>query len=110
MIGGDIHSYWTKDPKLDFDNTSSPSVAREFVSTSLSSYPEPYEATAPFVFDNPHVKYIESRKRGYVMAELTGATLTARFRARSDVRTSNATVSTLKTFVIENGTAGPKEV
>lgn len=109
VIGGDIHSYWANELKADFDDPSSPVVATEFVGTSISSNPPPYEGIAPYLSDNPHVKYFDSRVRGYVMAEATNDSLTVRFRALSDGRTPDATVSTLKTFAVENAKAGPQE-
>ncbi len=37
VFGGDIHSFWTNDLKLDFDDPRSPTVATEFVGTSVTS-------------------------------------------------------------------------
>ena len=56
--------------------------------------------------DNPHVRYFESRQRGYVFVELTPERLTAHFRTLSDVREPQATISTLRSFVVESGRAG----
>ena len=56
--------------------------------------------------DNPHVKFFESRKRGYVSVDLTPERMTTRFQALSDVKDPAASVSTLQTFVVENGKAG----
>ena len=96
--------------KANFDDPSSPTVATEFIGTSVSSNPvTTNEVVAPFLSNNPHVKYFESRKRGYVMAEITRDQLTARFRAISDVTDPNATVDTLKTFIVESGKPGPVE-
>ena len=36
-VCGDLHSYWANDLKLDFDDPSSPTVATEFVGTSVSA-------------------------------------------------------------------------
>ena len=107
VIGGDIHCYFANDLKLDFDDPSSPTVATEFVGTSISSNPPAYDAVARLLPDNPHVRYFESRKRGYVSVEISRDRLTARFRAISDGTDPNATVETLKTFLVENGKAGP---
>jgi alkaline phosphatase D len=56
--------------------------------------------------DNPHVRYFESRRRGYVSVELTPDRLTARLRTLSDARDPRATVSTLESFVVESGRPG----
>jgi len=73
VIGGDIHSFWTNDLKLDFDDPASPAVATELVGTSVSTHGVPYEVFARALPDNPHVKFFESRRRGYVAVELIDA-------------------------------------
>ena len=37
VLTGDIHSNWVNDLKVDFDKPESPTVATEFVGTSISS-------------------------------------------------------------------------
>ncbi len=45
VITGDIHSSWVNELKLDFDDRRSPTVATEFVGTSISSlFPQQYVA------------------------------------------------------------------
>jgi alkaline phosphatase D len=106
VLGGDIHSFWTNDLKLDSDAPRSPTVATEFVGTSITSPGVPYDLFASFLPSNPHVRFFESRKRGYVMVDLTRETMTTKFQTISDVTDPNATLSTLKTFTIEDGRAG----
>jgi alkaline phosphatase D len=106
VLGGDIHSYWANDLKLDFDNPSSPTVATEFVGTSITSHSPDYNAFARFLPDNPHVRYFESRWHGYASVELEREKMTTRFRSVSDATDINAAVSTLRTFVVENGKPG----
>ncbi len=106
VISGDIHSYWCNDLKLDFERESSKVVATEFVGTSVTSHAPPYQAFARFLPQLPHVRYFESRKRGYVLVELTEQLLRANYRAVSDAADPHATVSTLRSFVVESGRAG----
>jgi alkaline phosphatase D len=106
VVGGDIHAFFANDLHLDFDNPNSPVVATEFVGTSVSSAGPSYEFLASQLPDNPHVRFFESRKRGYVSVEADGRQMTTRLRALSDVTDPQASVSTLKTFVVENGRAG----
>ena len=110
VIGGDIHSFWTNDLKLDFDDPASPTVATEFVGTSITSAGPPYEQFVKYLPDNPHIRFFESRQRGYVSVELTPAQMTTRFRAVEDVRDPATAISTLKTFVVENGKPGATAV
>ena len=108
VIGGDIHSFWANDLKLDFDDPAAPVVASEFVATSVTSNGPPYEKFAAWVADNPHVHFFESRKRGYVSAELRPGRLEVAFRAVADVRDPQTGVSTLRRFVVEDGRPGPQ--
>ena len=62
-----------------------------------------------YVRDNPHVRYFESKMRGYVSVDLTRERMETRFRAVSNITDPQATVSTLKTYVVENGKAGAVE-
>ena len=82
-------------------------VATEFVGTSITSDPPPYDALAQVLPENPHVKYFESRHRGYVGIDLTQDRMETRMQVIfSDRRDPNATVSTLKRFVVEGGRPG----
>lgn len=85
---------WVDGLKLDFDDPTSPTVATEFVGTSVSSHGPSYELFTTFLPDNPHVRLLESRLRG------TPRRLPTRFQAISNGRDPEATVSTLTTFVV----------
>jgi alkaline phosphatase D len=106
FIGGDIHSYWTTDLKADFANPGSATVATEFVGTSITSDPPPRDLILEALPENPHVRYFESRYRGYIAVDLTRERMETRLRVISDRRDPNATVSTLKRFVVESGKPG----
>ena len=106
FIGGDIHSYWTTDLKADFANPESATVATEFVGTSITSDPPPRDLILEALPENPHVRYFESRYRGYIAVDVTRDCMESRLRVISDRRDPNATVSTLKRFVVESGRPG----
>ena len=106
VVGGDIHAFFANDLLVDFDNPNSPVVATEFVGTSVSSSGPPYEAIMAVLPDNPHVRFFESRKRGYVSIDVEAAHMTVQMRTLSDVTDPQASVSTLKSFVVESGRAG----
>ncbi|WP_217426361.1 alkaline phosphatase D family protein [Pandoraea anhela] len=105
IIGGDIHSFWTNDVHLN-ERPDSPVIATEFVGTSVTSDGPPYDTFASMLPENPHVKYFESRHRGYVCIDVTPERMTTRFRVISDRTDKRATVSTLKEFVVCSGKAG----
>lgn len=106
VITGDLHSFWVNDLKRDFDDPGSPTVATELVGTSVTSLGPSYSQFMGWMPDNPHVRYFESRRRGYVSVELTPDRLTARLRTLSDARDPRAMVSTLESFVVESGRPG----
>ena len=109
VIGGDIHAFFANDLRADFDDQKSPVVATEFVGTSISSFGPPYDVVAAYLPDNPHVRFFESRKRGYVSVDVDAKQMTTRLRIVSDAADPKATVSTLKTFAVENGRPGVAE-
>jgi len=106
VIGGDAHSFFANDLRLDFDDPAAPVVATEFVGTSISSYGPPYEMIAQALSDNPHIHFFESRRRGYVCVDLERAHMQVRMRVVSDATDPKADVATLRTFAVEGGKPG----
>ena len=106
MIGGDNHAFWVNDLKPDFDDLKAPAVATELIGGSITSHGPSYEATMKIVAQNPHVRFFESRRRGYAMVDLTSDRMITRLRTVSDAADRAATVSTLSSFVVESGKAG----
>jgi alkaline phosphatase D len=110
VIGGDIHSFWTTDLKADFDDPRAPTVATEFVGTSISTRGIPYERTAALLPDNPHVKFFDSRKRGYARCDVTPGRWQTDFVAVEHVHARDAPASILASFVVESGRPGAVRV
>jgi alkaline phosphatase D len=77
--------------------------------TSVTSDGGPYDRFMAFLPDNPYVRFFESRKRGYVSVDVGAKQMTTRMRVVSDVVDLKASVSTLKTFAVENGKPGVAE-
>jgi alkaline phosphatase D len=109
VVGGDIHAFFANDLRVDFDDPKSPVVAAEFVGTSITASGPPYDTFAAFLPDNPHVQFFESRKRGYVSVDVDAKQMTTRLQAISDVADPKASISTLKSFAVENGRPGVVE-
>jgi alkaline phosphatase D len=106
VIGGDVHSFWVTDLKPDFDDPTSPVVATEMVGTSITSQfarPEVLDAQRP---DNPHVRFADGTKRGYVRVEVTPQLWRADLRAMRTVTQPRAECDTLATFVVADGRPG----
>lgn len=104
--GGDIHSFWVTDLHADGNNPDSPVVATEFVGTSVTSDGPPFDAFSKLLPLNPHVKFFDSRQRGYVSVEIAPDKMLTNLRVITDPRDPTATVATLKSFVVEPGRAG----
>jgi len=105
VVGGDVHSFWANDLKLDFDDPNSPTVATEFVGSSISANPPTFDFAAALP-ENPHVRFFDKSVRGYVCADITAAQIKVRFQAISYRTDPHATVRTLRAFAVESGRAG----
>jgi alkaline phosphatase D len=108
VIGGDIHSFWANELRVDNSDLRAPPVATEFVGTSITSFGPPYEGFMSFIPNNPHVKYFESRRRGYVLVDTGRKQMDVKMQVVSDATDPKATLSTLKHWIVENGRAGPQ--
>jgi alkaline phosphatase D len=107
VLGGDIHSFWATDLHLDAGDMRSPVVASEFVGTSITSPGPGYDYMMRDMAENPQVRFFDSRPRGYLSIDVAREAMTTRMQVVSDIRDPQATLSTLHSFVIEDGRAGP---
>jgi len=126
FLTGDIHTSWAievaKDP---FDATSydaktgQGAYAVEIVGpsvTSLGLEDDPgIAAIAPFLISdaNPHVKYSEVTRKGYVLVDVTPDWLTAEWYYVKDHKSDSAAASAetlAKAYAVEHGTAHLVEV
>jgi alkaline phosphatase D len=107
VIGGDVHAFHIAQLKEDFDDPESPTLASEFLGTSITSQGWPQERIARFLPDNPHVLMADSRYRGYTRVELTPRRWLADLRVVESVQRRDAPCSTLASYVVEDGKPGP---
>jgi alkaline phosphatase D len=108
-VTGDWHSTFANDILRDFDRPESPVVASEIVGTSISSNGDdevygPYYG--PMIKYNPHIRFFDGDRRGYVRCGLDRSRLTADLRVVSTVGRRDAEESTLARFVVEDGLPG----
>jgi alkaline phosphatase D len=106
VIGGDVHAFWVTDLKPDFDAAASPVVATELVGTSITSQGFRQEVLDALRADNPHVRFVDGTRRGYVRVDLTPQRLQADLRAMRTVTDPRGECDTLATFVVEDGNPG----
>ena len=110
VIGGDVHCTWVADLKPDFDDPKSPVVATEFCGTSITSQGPSQKQVEMMLAENPHLRYGNGQKRGYVKMEIRRDACTATLRALGSEKRADSDISTLATFVVENGRPGAQRV
>jgi len=109
IITGDWHSSFVNDIKRDFDRPDSRTVATEFVGTSISSNGDaevygPYYG--PMIKFNPHIKFFDGDRRGYVRCSITPDEWRTDFRMVRSVLRRDAPVYNFASFVVEDGRPG----
>jgi alkaline phosphatase D len=108
FIGGDTHSNWVTDIKADWKNPASRTVATEFVGTSVTSGGgdmAQYELTLP---QNPHIKFVETRERGYNLCTVTANQWRTEHRSCADdgILDPDTRLTTTRSFIVESGRPG----
>lgn len=118
VLTGDIHSSWAADLTQDPNNpdpatggyvpaTGQGSLAVEFVGTSVSSpgLDDPTGATAAALMSqNPHFKYIELNKRGYMLLDVVPSRVTCEWWHLDTVATVSAAQTLAAVFKVAAGT------
>ncbi len=111
VVTGDIHSNWVNDLKVDFDRPDEPTVATEFVGTSITSGGngrQTHERTESFLAENPFVRF-HTAERGYVSCTVTPDEWRTDYRAVEYIDRPGAPLVTRRSFVVESGQPGAKD-
>ena len=108
VLAGDIHSTWFSELHRDFDRPDLAPVAVEFVSTSISSdfpaaFDAPVKAANPLL--NPHVKYFDGLKRGYLRCAVGRDSWRTDVRTVDSIETRESPVRTQASFAVAAGTS-----
>jgi alkaline phosphatase D len=113
VVTGDWHSTFVNDIHRNFDRDNSPVVGTEFVGSSISSngdvpvYGPYYGPMIPF---NPHMKFFDGDRRGYVRCTLTTERWRTDLRMVTTVGTPDAPQYTYASFEVEDGVPGAQQV
>jgi alkaline phosphatase D len=106
VITGDVHQNFVRNVPPDYINLDAEPIATEFVGTSISSGGD---RTLSTVYggnaNNPHLRFSDNH-HGYVRCTLTPKEYKADYRVVPSVLVEDAPVSTLASFVVEQGRAG----
>lgn len=109
VLGGDVHTHYVCDVAADHRALRSPVVATEFCTTSVTSPSLAQWQIDAIRAENPGIRFADGRRRGYLSLTLTHAACAARLRVVDDARDPATGVSTLASFVVEDGRAGAQE-
>jgi alkaline phosphatase D len=109
IVTGDIHASGVAVVTRDPDDPSSGALATELVGTSISSdFPAPFASAVEQAAEvAPAIRYVDARRRGYVVCEVTARELRADFRYVSTVTEERAEIATGGTWVVSDGDAEP---
>ncbi len=110
ILTGDIHASGVGVVNRDPDDPDSPPLVPELVGTSISStFPEDMVALVEAAAAaSPAIHYVEARKRGYVVCEVSEDEWRADFRYVSTTAGPEATVETGASWVIGAGDPVPQ--
>ncbi|TWU58763.1 Alkaline phosphatase D precursor [Rubripirellula tenax] len=112
VLTGDIHTNWVNDLKIDFDDDASPTVASEFVCTSISSGGnggDNRRASDIILAENPFVRF-HNAQRGYVRCDVTPKQWQSDYQVVPYVTRKGSPQVTRASFVVEEGKAGAERV
>ena len=108
FITGDIHTFFAGDVHTNGRITGRP-VATEFVGGSITSSGLEQFVDAPLVLEpalralNPHLRYAETRSRGYGILDITPEALTVTYRSPATIATPKSAMRTLARFRVAAG-------
>lgn len=105
-LGGDMHAFYAADLHADVGDERSPVVASEFVGTSISAQGDDYAERARDLPLNPHIRYFDSRWRGYLRCDVSPGLWRSDLRIVEDVAVADAPARTLASLYVESGRAG----
>ncbi|MFN5633545.1 MAG: alkaline phosphatase D family protein [Flavobacteriia bacterium] len=96
---GDIHTSWA----MELKNGSTP-IGVEFVTPSVTSPGVPINIGGFLTFENPHLKYVELTKKGFVILDITAEKIQSDWYYINTIDQMNPTNSCQKSLVCNQGT------
>jgi alkaline phosphatase D len=110
VLTGDIHAFFVNDLRLPGRGPDAPVVATELVGTSISSGASKSSGFRKHLRDNPHIRFFESRLRGYTRCTVIRDRWYADLRVVDTIERPGAPVRTLASYVVESGRPGAEQV
>ena len=112
VLTGDIHSNWVNDLKVDFRQPGAPTVATEFVGTSIASGGDGLDQSPRMkdvLPENPFVKF-QNSQRGYVSCAVTREAWHADYQVLEYVSRPDAPRRTRASFRVRSGRPGAERL
>jgi alkaline phosphatase D len=106
VLGGDLHANYVADIPARPDDPASPVLAAEFCGTSISSLGPDARTVAAIREANPHIRFADGSKRGYVLIDVDRDRLVGRLRVLDSVTRDDAAISTAAAFTVLAGRPG----
>jgi alkaline phosphatase D len=106
VIGGDVHMSAVADLKMNFNDEKSRAVATEFVCPSITSQGPSVKRVELLLQENPHIKFANGARHGYMTIDLTERRCIARIRTVTSVADQDSTMRNLAIFAIDDGQPG----
>jgi len=106
VIGGDVHMSAVTDLKGDFNDPQSRVLATEFVCPSITSQGPSVKRVELLLQENPHIKFANGARHGYITIDLTSKRSTARIRTVASVTEPDSALRNLAIYAVEEGTPG----
>ncbi|MDE0803045.1 MAG: alkaline phosphatase D family protein [Acidimicrobiales bacterium] len=105
VLTGDVHSSWVSDLRSDFDDDSSDDIGVEFVAPGVSSdVPSQLRGAGSLIeLSSPHIRWSETRSRGWVLHTIGADEWTAEYRLVEDASVEGSPVAAVETFRVESG-------
>ena len=105
-LGGDVHQNVAANLRVLPNDVSSPIVASEFVTTSITSRGMSESALSRIRASNPDIRHARSDERGYTLMDITRDSATAVFRTTPFPAQAGASLQTQATYRVLSGHAG----
>jgi alkaline phosphatase D len=106
VLSGDIHAFLVNDIHRRAEDASSPIVATELVTTSITSPSRPQSDFDRWLPENPNVRLARSDARGYLRLTASAASLRAELVAVDDVARADSGTRVIAAFDVADGVAG----
>jgi alkaline phosphatase D len=106
VLTGDIHTSWANDiPSTAYNSsTGAGSVGVEFVATSITSQGSPLPVSQSIIqSQNPHMKYIDLTRHGYVLLDVNKDRTQGEFWYVSTISSRGGTEAYAQAFFVNNG-------